>query len=190
MFMFLVLGQLLSLDMSLTFYLTLSLAGFVSAQLSPKPGRWMLLAWAGAALGVLTKGLVAAAIPVAVLILYSLYARDFAPWRRLSLRWGLPLFLAITVPWHWLAARRAADFLQFFFVHEHLARYLTPVADREEPWWFFGAVFLVGSLPWTLSALRVLGSGWRRRPPGQSDGPAAGGAAGADDGALRDCAPR
>ncbi len=35
----------------------------------------------GGALGVLTKGLVAAAIPVAVLLLYSLYTRDFAPWQ-------------------------------------------------------------------------------------------------------------
>ena len=48
-------------------------------------------------------------------------------------------------------------------MHEHLARYLTPVADREEPWWFFAAVFLAGSFPWTVSALRVLGGGWRRR---------------------------
>ena len=69
----------------------------------------------------------------------ALYARDFAPWRRLHLSSGLPLFLVITVPWHWLAARRLPDFLQFFFVHEHLARYLTPSADREESWWFFGA---------------------------------------------------
>jgi 4-amino-4-deoxy-L-arabinose transferase-like glycosyltransferase len=75
---------------------------------------------------------------------------------------GLPLFLAITVPWYWLAARRLPDFLEFFFVHEHFARYLTPSADRQEAWWFFGAVFLLGSLPWTLSALRVLLLDWPR----------------------------
>lgn len=163
MLMFVVLGQLLTLDMSLTFYMTLSLAAFLSAQQAAQPRRWMLLAWAATGLGVLTKGLVAAAIPAAVLMLYSLYARDAAPWRRLYAQWGLPLFLLITVPWHWLAARRMADFLEFFFVHEHVARYLTPIADRQEPWWFFGGVFVVGSMPWTLSALRVLGSGWRRR---------------------------
>jgi 4-amino-4-deoxy-L-arabinose transferase-like glycosyltransferase len=164
MLMFVTLGQLLTLDMSLTFYLTLSLAAFVLAQTEAQPRPWlMLLAWAGAACGVLTKGVVAAAIPAAVLLLYSVYARDFAPWRRLQLAKGLPLFLAITVPWHWLAAQRLQDFLEFFFVHEHLARYLTPVADREEPWWFFGGVFLLGSLPWTVSSLRVLGSGWRRQ---------------------------
>ncbi len=181
MLLFLILGQLLTLDMSLTFYSTLSLVGFLLAQprgagaggdadsdasdaaSSAVGRRWMLLAWVAAALGVLTKGVVAALIPAAVLVLYSLYSRDFAPWHRLVPSLGLPLFLAITVPWHWLAADRLPDFLQFFFVHEHLSRYLTSSADRQEPWWFFAPVFLVGSIPWTLSAVRVAATGWRRR---------------------------
>ena len=185
MVLFVTLGQLLTLDMSLTFYMTLSLAGFLLAQqgptgsdaLAPSPSpwrsrqrRWMLVAWAAAALGVLTKGLVAAAIPAAVLLLYSAYSRDFSPWRRLHAAAGLPLFLAIAIPWHWIAALRMPEFLQFFFVHEHFARYLTPSADREEVWWFFAAVFALGSIPWTLPALRVVAVGWRRRAPrGQFD---------------------
>ena len=100
MFMFVVLGQLMTLDMSLTFWMTASLAGFLLAQRAPSAERgWMLFAWLAAALGVLTKGLVAAAIPTAVLVIYSLWMRDFSPWRKLHLRWGLPLFFAITVPW-------------------------------------------------------------------------------------------
>jgi 4-amino-4-deoxy-L-arabinose transferase-like glycosyltransferase len=181
MVLFVVLGQLLTLDMSLTFYMTLSLAGFLLAQprsvesgaVSPSPSRqrrWILVAWAAAALGVLTKGLVAAAIPAAVLLLYSAYSRDFSPWRRLHAAVGLPLFLVIAVPWHWIAALRMPEFLQFFFVHEHFARYLTPSADREEAWWFFAAVFALGSFPWTLPALRVVAVSWRRRAPrGQFD---------------------
>ncbi|HLZ97869.1 MAG TPA: phospholipid carrier-dependent glycosyltransferase [Steroidobacteraceae bacterium] len=205
MMLFVVLGQLLTLDMSLTFYMTLSLAGFLLAQAAQSGGTlvtaaskgtqapatpdgtaaqaapaastvrsrqrcWMLVAWGAAALGVLTKGLVAAAIPAAVLILYSAYSRDFSPWRRLHAAAGLPLLLAIAVPWHWLAALRLPGFLQFFFVHEHFQRYLTPSADREEAWWFFAAVFALGSIPWTLPALRVVAVGWRRRMPrGQFD---------------------
>ena len=166
MFMFAVLGHLLTLDMSLTFYLTLSLTGFLLAQPvrdQPQHARlWMLLAWAAAAFGVMTKGVVAAAIPAAVLVLYSVWTRDFSAWRRLQLRWGVPLFLLIAVPWHWLVARRDGNFLEFYFVHEHVARYLTPVAQRVEPWWFFIGVFVAGSAPWTWSALRVLATGWRR----------------------------
>jgi 4-amino-4-deoxy-L-arabinose transferase-like glycosyltransferase len=183
MVLFVVLGQLLTLDMSLTFYMTLSLAGFLLAQprsaesgaVSPSPAhspqsRWMLVAWGAAALGVLTKGLVAAAIPAAVLLLYSAYSRDFSPWRRLHAALGLPLFLAIAVPWHWIATLRMPEFPRFFFVHEHFARYLTPSADREEAWWFFAVVLALGSLPWTVPVLRVVAVGWRRRlPRGQFD---------------------
>ncbi|HEX3848022.1 MAG TPA: glycosyltransferase family 39 protein [Steroidobacteraceae bacterium] len=166
MLMFVALGQILTLDMSLAFYMTLSLAAFLQAQRRPRYRAWMLLAWAAAGCAVLTKGVVAAAIPAAVLVIYSVWSRDFAPWRRLNLAWGLPLFAVIAVPWHWLAAHRDPGFLQFFFIHEHLARYLTPSADRAEPWWFFGGVFLAGSFPWTLPALRALASGWRREAPG------------------------
>ena len=181
MLLFIVMGQLLTLDMGLTLYLTIALAGFLRAQpdgsAAAPAGRrrselgWMLLAWVATALGVLSKGLVAAAIPAAVLVSYSAWARDFSPWRRLHIGWGLPLFLAITVPWHWLAALRLADFPQFFFVHEHLARYLTPSANREEAWWFFGMVFVLGSAPWTLPALRVMILGWRRQTPGSEFNP-------------------
>jgi 4-amino-4-deoxy-L-arabinose transferase-like glycosyltransferase len=177
MLLFSIMGQMLTLDMSLTLYMTVALSGFLLAQ---RPDRsrdagarelpWMLLAWAAAGLGVLTKGVVAVAIPGAVLILYSLHSRDYGPWRRLRLGSGLPLFLAITVPWHWLAARRLPDFLDFYFVREHVARFLTPIADREESWWFFGPVLLAGSLPWTLSTLRVVALGWRTmKQPGEFD---------------------
>ena len=176
--LFVTLGQLLTLDMSLTFYMTLALAAFLLAQATDPPDRpeaqrtaatrqrWMLLAWAATGLGVLSKGLEAAVLPAAVFVLYSLYTLDFTAWRRLQVGVGLPIFLVVTVPWHWLAARRLDDFLEFFFVHEHFSRYLTPSADREGAWWYFGAVFVLGSLPWTVSALRVLATGWRRGPRG------------------------
>ena len=172
MLMFVVLGQLLTLDMSLTCYLTLGLAAFLLAQKAARPQRLMLLAWAAAACGMLTKGLVAPAIPAAVLILYSAYSRDFAPWRRLNIKQGLPLFILLTLPWHWLAARRLPEFLQFYFVREHFARYLTPIADRQESWWFFIALFLAGSVPWTVSVLRALCIGWRRSAAPRAFNPA------------------
>jgi 4-amino-4-deoxy-L-arabinose transferase-like glycosyltransferase len=76
------------------------------------------------------------------------------------------LFVAIALPWYAVAAHRVPGFLEFFFIHEHLARYLTPSANREEVWWFFAPVLLLGSLPWTLSVLRVLCGGWRCRAQG------------------------
>ncbi len=168
MLLFVLLGQLLTLDMSLSFYMTACLCAFLVAQVHAEAGREaacrnaMLWAWAAAAAGMMTKGLVAAVIPAAVLVLYTAWSRDTSPWRRLCLPLGLPLFLMIVVPWHVLAQQRLPDFFQFFFVREHFARFMTPVADRQEPFWFFGVVFLLGTLPWTLGALRCLFEGWRR----------------------------
>jgi 4-amino-4-deoxy-L-arabinose transferase-like glycosyltransferase len=168
MLLFVTLGQLLTLDMSLTAYMTAALAAFLAAQSAqPREERLLMLAaWGATALGVLTKGPVAAAIPGAVLVLYSLWSRDFSPWRRLHAAAGVALFVAIALPWYAVAAHRVPGFLEFFFVHEHVARFLTPSADREQVWWFFVPVLLLGSLPWTLPVLRALASGWRRRAPG------------------------
>lgn len=172
--LFLVLGQLVTLDMSLTFYMTSSLAAFLVAQRAHESdpraaGQWMPVAWAACALAVLTKGPVAAVLPAAILAGYSIAARDFSPWRRLRPDLGVPLFLALVVPWFWIVARRQPGFLEFFFVHEHLSRYLTPSAHRQQPWWFFAAVFVLGSLPWTLAALKIVASGWRRAASGDFD---------------------
>ncbi len=170
--LFPVIGQMLSLDMSLCFYLTAALAAFLLAQARPAATRrWMALAWAAAALGVLTKGLEALAIPAASLLLYSLIARDASIWKRLSFGVGVPLFLAIAVPWHWLAQERLPDFLHYYIVRQHIERYLTPVADREAPWWYFLGVYAAGSLPWTVTAVRVLLTGWRARKPARGFDP-------------------
>ena len=83
-------SHLVTLDALLAFWLTLSLCAFLRAQHAAEAPmlarRWMLLAYAAAAGGVLTKGLVALLIPFATLIVYSLATRDRGPWKRLNLR--------------------------------------------------------------------------------------------------------
>ncbi|HEU4626379.1 MAG TPA: glycosyltransferase family 39 protein [Steroidobacteraceae bacterium] len=157
----------LTLDTSLTLFTTAALAAFCLAQIeSSHPGRshrWMLIAWVAAALGVLTKGIVAVFLPAVTLVVYSLLQRDRRVWRRLSLRAGLPLFMLVAAPWFIGMSREVPGFLDFFFVREHLQRYLTTIEQRQEPWWFFLPVLLVGLLPWVPSAVRALATGWRSR---------------------------
>jgi 4-amino-4-deoxy-L-arabinose transferase-like glycosyltransferase len=158
--LFVLLGHQLTLDMLLSFTLLASLACFVMAQArrdDAAPWRgWMLGCWAAMALAVLTKGLIGVLIPAATLCSYVIWQRDWPLLRRLNLRWGLPLFAAIAVPWFVLAARANPQFLRFFFVREHFQRYLTPIEHRTEPWWFFAQVLAVGILPWLPQALRAL----------------------------------
>jgi 4-amino-4-deoxy-L-arabinose transferase-like glycosyltransferase len=163
------LGHQLTLDMSLTLWLSTCLVAFVSAQTHreepPACRAWMLVAWAAMALAVLTKGLIGLLIPGFSLLVYTLWQKDYRLWRHLHFAVGIPVFFVITAPWFVLAARANDRFLWFFFVREHWQRFLTPIEMRSQPWWFFVPVLVLSLLPWVSQALRVLITGWRRHEP-------------------------
>ncbi|HTY49510.1 MAG TPA: phospholipid carrier-dependent glycosyltransferase [Steroidobacteraceae bacterium] len=172
--LFILLGHQLTLDMSLTLYMTATFAAFCLGQdprATPRTRTgFMLLAWAAAAAAFLTKGLIACVLPAAALVIYSAVQRDFGPWRRLALLPGLALFALLSAPWFVLIQHRLPQFFEFFFVREHFQRFLTRIEQRYQPWWFFIPVLLAGSLPWTVPAVRALATGWRAaRPPGVFD---------------------
>lgn len=167
--LFVLIGHQLTLDASLTFFLTLALLAFCEAQRCrdrPRRARLcMWVCWAAMGAAVLTKGIVGILIPGAVLVIYSLWQRDWACWKHLCAGVGLPLFLLIVMPWLVLAARANPDFLQFFFVHEHFERFLTKVHGRYQPWWFFLAILVVGAQPWLPQTVRALLTGAQRTQP-------------------------
>lgn len=168
-FLYVVIGHLNTLDMGLTFSLGLALAGTLLALRPHASTRenliWILVAWAGCALAVLSKGLIGIALPVAVVILYMLIKRDFALWKKLHLASGCALFLLISAPWFIAVSLANPEFPQFFFIHEHIARYTTTVHQRLQPWYYFIPVLLLGMLPWIFtlldSMLRVRSKGER-----------------------------
>jgi 4-amino-4-deoxy-L-arabinose transferase-like glycosyltransferase len=146
-----VVGQLNLLDQGFTFFLNLTLFAFALAQRATAGGKeernWMLVTWAGLALAVLSKGIVTLVLAGATLLIYMLVSRDASLLKRLRPGLGLPLFLLISLPWFLLVQSRNPEFSQFFFVHEHFARYLTNVSNREQPWWYFLLIMLVALLP-------------------------------------------
>jgi len=148
---FAVTGQLNLLDQGFTFFLSAALFSFVIAQRergSPARSRnWMLLTWAALALAVMSKGVVTLVLAGATLAAYLIAARDLSLLRRLQLRIGIPLFLVIVVPWFSLVQRRNPEFFQFFFIREHVERFLTTVDNRVEPFWYFIPIVAVALLP-------------------------------------------
>lgn len=153
-------SHLLTLDMGVTFFLTLTLCAFLVAQRdaagAAESRRWMLVAWAAMAGATLSKGLIGLLIPGATLVLYSLVARQFGLWRRLELLRGLALYLALTAPWFVAVSLRNPDFAHFFFIHEHFERFLTEEHRRDGPFWYFVPILLVGLLPWTTLLPRLV----------------------------------
>ena len=72
---------------------------------------------------------------------------------RAALRLTHPLaviaFCLIALPWYVLCAARNPDFLHVFIFQHNFQRYLTPVFQHRQPFWFFVPVHLLGLLPWT-----------------------------------------
>jgi 4-amino-4-deoxy-L-arabinose transferase-like glycosyltransferase len=166
--LFVLLGHQLTLDMLLCYCLTAALGCFLMAQARGQVRHslaWMLGCWAAMALGVLTKGLIGALIPAATLSIYVLWQRDWRVLRRLHVASGLPLFAVLAAPWFIAAARRDPQFLKFFFVREHLQRFLTPIEHRTEPWWFFIPVLVVAITPWLPQAARALPAAFTNSVP-------------------------
>ena len=164
-------GHINTLDMGLSFFLQLALTGMIFANhedtLNRNRRKWMLLVWAALALAMLTKGLLCLVVCGASLVLYSLLARDFSPWKRLELARGIPLFLAITAPWFVAVSLANPEFPHFFFIHEHFERFLTKEHGRYQPAWYFFAILLVGTLPWTLMTLQGWLTAWGRERSGE-----------------------
>jgi 4-amino-4-deoxy-L-arabinose transferase-like glycosyltransferase len=159
--LYLAMGHINTLDMGFTFFLEVAVFGFLLAQEGKRP--WMLIAWAGLAFAVLSKGIAAPVLAGGTIVLYSLLTRDWSPWRRFEFARGLPLFLLIAAPWFIDVSLANPEFPRFFFIHEHFDRFLTKIHRRYEPPWFFIPVFLLGALPWTTMAIQAFAQAWPRR---------------------------
>ena len=168
-------GQILTLDALFSALQVLSLvAGLeaVAARFDQRPALgWTALSFGALALATLTKGL-AAPVLVGVTFLGSLaWAWDAPRLRRALLGTlldplGWVLFLGLAGPWFYLVNRANPGHAQFFFIHEHFARFTSHIHDRQgsknplfDKLYFVGFLSL-GVLPWLSAALVGLRRGW------------------------------
>jgi 4-amino-4-deoxy-L-arabinose transferase-like glycosyltransferase len=139
------------------------------------------------ALGVLTKGLIGLVFPLLIVAVYLAMMRNLAHLRRWHPLLGMLIFFAIAAPWHVAAGManptqghpgamptpgNVHGWYWFYFVNEHLLRYLNRRAPRDYdtvPLALFWGLLLVWLLPWSVflgSALcRVPLRRWWRKAP-------------------------
>ena len=164
--MWVISGHFNSLDMGLSAFLVAALCSLLIAQTSRNKNscrNWMWACWVFVALATLSKGVIGAAIPAMVFIAYSVSTWDWKIWTRLRLLSGTILFLAITAPWFVLVAQRNPEFLEFFFIHEHLQRFTQDAHSRTGPIYYFVPLLLIGLLPWVLQIPGALMQSWTER---------------------------
>ncbi|QWD74664.1 glycosyltransferase family 39 protein [Polynucleobacter sp. TSB-Sco08W16] len=164
--MWVISGHFNSLDMGLSAFLVAALCSLLFAQTTHNKSssrNWMWICWVFMALATLSKGVIGAAIPAMVLIAYSISTWDWKIWTRLRLLSGLILFLLITAPWFVLVAQRNPEFLEFFFIHEHLQRFTQDAHSRTGPIYYFVPLLLIGILPWALQIPGSIAQAWQER---------------------------
>jgi 4-amino-4-deoxy-L-arabinose transferase-like glycosyltransferase len=112
-------------DFLLVFSLTLSLFGFIRSLLFGRGGRTdYLLFYFGAALAVLSKGLIGLVFPILMVGLFLWQSRVDIKLSQVNLKWGLLLFFGLTLPWHLLAGWNNSGFLWFYFADNQFLRFL------------------------------------------------------------------
>lgn len=184
------LGQIVTLDMTVSVFMSAALFCFIVA--IKRSGIWrgalILGFFLACAFAVLSKGLIGALIPGAVVFLYAVsvgpvsFLKSLKPsdaaWGAL----GIALFFAVVAPWHILAAMAnpafenaegmlskkwdGQGFFWYYFIHEHILRYVdADTSMRNQPFWFFFVFAPIGLIPWLFvlpqSLCDAMKGGWK-----------------------------
>ena len=139
-------------DMIFACFTTLCFYGFLRAGENDRAWEpWSLLAYAGLALAVMTKGFVGL-FPLVVLAIYGLLSGNLDALRGLTSLWGGLLFVVLIVPWHLIIGWQHEGYFWHYFVNEHFLRFLGrrhPLDFVSLPLPIFFLVLFLWLLPWS-----------------------------------------
>jgi len=146
----------------LALFLLAALYGLITGLEMNRPVRFYWC-WAGVALALLTKGLIAPVFFLGAAIPYLWLTGQWRRWREFKPASGLLLFLLIAAPWHILCGLANPDqghpignhptfgnvhgFFYFYFINEHVLRFFSlryPHDYNKMP----GAVYWLAHLAW------------------------------------------
>jgi 4-amino-4-deoxy-L-arabinose transferase-like glycosyltransferase len=147
-------------DVLVGLWLVISYFFFLRSLEEETPSRLTCWGFAAAcAMNVLTKGLIGLAFPIGTIGLYLLLTRNLRHLAKLRIFSSTVVFLVLAAPWHVLAAIRnpaqgqARGFLWFYFVNEHIMRFLNkrvPPGYDTVPLLLFWALLVLWLVPWAV----------------------------------------
>jgi hypothetical protein len=164
------------IDMALTFAVGLALGCFYlgwrvghgetgegrERRTSRTSACWFLLSYLAVGAAVLLKGPIGLVLPGFVVLVFLFCESELpAPWQvrkvgrlahALGLWWGVPLVLALVIPWFWWAeVRTGGELVRVFFWHHNFERGVGGSSTlATHPWWFYGPRLSFDLLPWSL----------------------------------------
>ena len=162
-------------DMLFAGCLTASMAIAYEILQTPRPGPILQTAFGfflGAA--VLAKGPAAVILAGGATLLWATLSREWlAPFRFLH-PLILAVFFATALPWYVLCALRNPDFLHVFIWQHNFERYLTPIFEHRQPFWFYGYIVPLAVVPWVVVlAAGIFAALTHLKPKAATDSPRA-----------------
>jgi 4-amino-4-deoxy-L-arabinose transferase-like glycosyltransferase len=117
----------------------------------------------GAFLGaaVLAKGPAAIVLAAGAIGIWALATRRWRPVIRLLHPLGIFAFSVVALPWYVACAVRNPEFVHIFIFEHNFERYLTPVFQHRQPFWFFIPITLLAIIPWLPFVLSSAADGAR-----------------------------
>ncbi|MFQ5810561.1 MAG: ArnT family glycosyltransferase, partial [Armatimonadota bacterium] len=118
---------------------------------------WQAVLWVALGVGAILKGPIAIFIPAVVSLAYVALLRRWRAARQLGWLWGVPLLLAIVVPWYaGMWALHGAEFLDVIFFRENVQRVMGE-PPRAQSWSYYLQTFPIVTLP---AALLLIPAAW------------------------------
>jgi 4-amino-4-deoxy-L-arabinose transferase-like glycosyltransferase len=141
------------IDIWITAFMSLTLVFFALSERYPeRRRRFLALMYVAVALGVLTKGPVAIALPALAFGLYLAAHRELRRITDMMIPLGAVIIAVIVVPWYAvLYHEQGWTYIKSFLVSENIERFTSGVGVRQQRGpWFYLPVVLSDSFPWSM----------------------------------------
>jgi len=157
-----------NLDLEVAVFISCTLLCFITGVQSHGRTRsaFLLAAYFFSALAVLTKGLIGIAFPSLIAGSWLLWQRRLALLKNIHIFTGVLLFIILVLPWYILVQKANPEFLHFFFVTQHVTRFLsTAEFNNKTTVWFYAPIILAGFFPWTIFLIQSIAKQIKERHP-------------------------
>ncbi len=158
------------MDITLTFFITLSIYGFfiyeiaspsarndkqgngvIARSKATKQSMFIFYIYAGMAGATLTKGPIGIIFPVSIIFMFILLRRDWGSFKKLKPFHGLLLLILLITPWYiYMTQRYGFTFLEKNIIHENFKKFLVKGVYEPNPGghFFLAHTFLWYFFPW------------------------------------------
>ncbi|WP_072003446.1 ArnT family glycosyltransferase [Selenomonas bovis] len=126
--------------------------------------RWYYLAFFLAGVAVLTKGPIGLCLPGLIILLFLAWERRLRELWSIHILAGFALFFAVAAIWYYPMVRlHGSDFLDTFLGVHNVLRATVSEHPRDNVWYFYVLVYLLGLFPWSFASLpAAVRRVWRR----------------------------